>query len=225
MLSTLASMRGGNAKHPPTRFSIPLTLVGANRARSWFPVLGHYFLDPGFVPLPVSRVHACTVFPIFVFPAPRRFSWLCGDNASRSGDPCKRKQHHQPSFVKHDLLLLFVWSIDGRRKRRECYDLMIDGGLHVRLKQFDRIALNPLMTDFREAMPKTDGAVRLCPAYSLQEAYWQRAPATLWNGAASKVEPAIETLGKQIVSFVDARGKGLWRKRRTESRGRGVLGS
>src|SRR5262245_61533553 len=35
-LSTLGNVRGGNAKHPPTRFSIPLTLVGANR-------LGHGF--------------------------------------------------------------------------------------------------------------------------------------------------------------------------------------
>jgi len=81
------------------------------------------------------------------------------------------------------------------------------------------------MTDFRETMRETDGAVRLCPTYSLREAYWQRAPAMLWNGAASKVEPAIETLGKQIVNFTDALEKGLWRKRRAGSRGRKVLGS
>jgi len=103
----------GKREASPYSVSITLTLVGANRARSWFPVLGQYFLDPGFVPLPVSRVHASTVFPMFVFPAPRRFSWLCGDNASRSADPSKREQRHQPSFVKHVLLLLFVLSING----------------------------------------------------------------------------------------------------------------
>src|SRR5262245_57356808 len=108
----LARRLGGNpSERDQARVASPI----ASRTKSWFPLLGHHLLNPGFCGLFVSGVRAFTIVPVHKLAALARCSPWLGGNDTGGSSYGKHKDGKQLQLGRHVVFSAFA----GQRWRRE----------------------------------------------------------------------------------------------------------